>query len=153
MELWWTLEKFGVLWKNLVKFGEICKFFENFVVLWNCSSFFNFFNSLLLWKHGHCIVGLSNMGNLRICVCLFMNYSWTLERFGEIWRIWGEICNYFENFVILSLPEVLFLTAARLVIVKRSFTCCKYAHDIKVMQEISNQIMNLFQTLVGRGGI
>ena len=78
---------------------------------------------MLLWKHCHCIVGLSNMGNLRICVCLFMNYSWTLERFGEIWRIWGEICNYFENFVILSLPEVLFLTAARLVIVKRSFTC------------------------------
>ena len=27
---------------------------------------------------------------------------------------------------------------------------CKHAHDLKVMQEISNQIMNLFQTLVGR---
>ena len=39
-ELWRNLVKFGEIWWNLEKFSEICKFFENFVVLWNCSSFF-----------------------------------------------------------------------------------------------------------------
>ena len=36
---------FSYLWRNL---DEICRFFENFVILLNCSSFFIFFNYLLI---------------------------------------------------------------------------------------------------------
>ena len=52
--IWWTLEKFGEIWWNLEKFGKIwrnCRFFENFAILLNCSSFFFiFFSSLFSWK-------------------------------------------------------------------------------------------------------
>ena len=58
----------GGIWRDLVKFGEICKFFLNFVILLHCSSFLNFLTFLLIFETW--AVGLSLHGNprtLRVC--------------------------------------------------------------------------------------
>ena len=42
-----------------MNFGEICNFFENFVILLNCSSFLDFLIFFCFFRHWQCIVVLS----------------------------------------------------------------------------------------------
>ena len=50
-EIWWNLEKFGEIWWNL---EEICKHFENSVILLNCSNFLIFWFFLVKIKYSTC---------------------------------------------------------------------------------------------------